>query len=140
MIRLAAIDHVVFRVADMASMIAFYENVLGAVEERRLDDLGLVQLRAGSALVDLVDSAAPLGREGGLPPGAGGHNVDHVCFRVAPWDEPAILAHLAAHGVDDCEVGRRYGADGFGPSIYLKDPEGNKIELKGPPEISGGAK
>ena len=134
MIRLAAIDHVVFRVRDMVRMVAFYENVLGARIERRVDDIGLVQLRAGSALVDLVDCAAPLGREGGPPPAGTGGNVDHVCFRAEHWDEPALLAHLAAHGCGDLEVARRYGAEGFGPSIYIFDPEGNRIELKGPPE------
>lgn len=135
MIALAAIDHVVFRVRDVAAMIAFYENVLGARVERRVDSLGLVQLRAGTALVDLVDCAGELGRQGGDPPGEDGRNVDHVCFQVRPWDEPAILAHLADHGYPDLAVGRRYGADGFGPSIYLNDPEGNMLELKGPPEL-----
>ena len=134
MIRLAAIDHVVFRVRDMARMVAFYEDVLGARVERRVDDIGLVQLRAGLALVDLVDCAGSLGREGGPPPTGTGVNVDHVCFRAEPWDEQALLAHLAAHGCGDLQVGRRYGAQGFGRSIYISDPEGNRIELKGPPE------
>lgn len=134
MIRLAGIDHVVFRVRDIAAMITFYEQVLGASVERRIGELGLVQLRAGSSLIDLVDCAAPLGLEGGSPPGTEGRNVEHVCLRVAPWDEQAIRAHLALHGITDVEVGRRYGAEGFGPSLYLSDPEGNRIELKGPPD------
>ena len=136
MIALAAIDHVVFRVRGMGAMIAFYENVLGAHVERRVEDLGLVQLRAGSALVDLIDCSGELGVQGGAPPGPEGRNVDHVCFRVTPWDERAILSHLAAHGHGDVEVGRRYGAEGFGPSIYVTDPEGNMLELKGPPDSS----
>ena len=139
MIALAAIDHIVFRVRNMAAMIAFYEDVLGAHEERRVEDLGLVQLRAGSALIDLVDCASELGRQGGAPPGSEAHNVDHVCFRVSPWDEADILAHLEAHGCMGLEVGRRYGAEGFGPSIYLTDPEGNRLELKGPPDGSNEA-
>jgi catechol 2,3-dioxygenase-like lactoylglutathione lyase family enzyme len=139
MIALAAIDHVVFRVRDMAAMTAFYEAVLGARVERRVEDLGLVQLRAGNALIDFVACDGELGREGGAPPGREGHNIDHVCFQVSPWDEAAILAHLAEHGQDEFEVARRYGAEGFGPSIYLTDPEGNRIELKGPPDSTDGA-
>ena len=132
MIALTAIDHVVFRVRDMAAMTAFYETVLGARVERRVEDLGLVQLRAGNALIDFVSCDGELGREGGAPPDGEGHNVAHVCFRVSPWDEAAVLAHLAEHGHGGLEVARRYGAEGFGPSIYLTDPDGNGIELKGP--------
>ena len=140
MIRLAGIDHVVFRVRDMTAMIAFYEDVLGASVERRVDDLGLVQLRAGSALIDLLDCAAPLGLAGGPPPGAEGRNVEHVCFRVSAWDETAIRAHFADFGITEVDVGRRYGAEGFGPSLYLSDPEGNRIEIKGPPDDQAAAK
>ena len=140
MITLAGIDHVVFRVRDMTAMIAFYEQVLGASLERRVDDLGLVQLRAGSSLIDLVDCAAPLGLAGGTPPGDEGRNVEHVCLRVSEWDEPALRAHLASHGIAEVDVGQRYGADGFGPSLYLLDPEGNRIELKGPPDGPGSVK
>ncbi|AZI37412.1 hypothetical protein NT2_01_00890 [Caenibius tardaugens NBRC 16725] len=136
MIALAAIDHVVFRVRDMGAMIAFYQSVFGAQVERRVDDLGLVQIRVGSALVDLIDCADELGLQGGAPPGREGRNVDHVCFRVEPWDEDAILSHLADHGFVDRDVGLRYGAQGFGPSIYVTDPEGNVLELKGPPDSS----
>ena len=134
MIELAGIDHVVFRVRDMTAMIAFYEKALGASVERQVDDLGLVQLRAGSALIDLVDCAAPLGLEGGTPAGDGGRNVEHVCLRILSWDEPALRTHFASFGITELDMGRRYGADGFGPSLYLSDPEGNRIELKGPPE------
>jgi catechol 2,3-dioxygenase-like lactoylglutathione lyase family enzyme len=89
-------------------------------------------LRVGTSLVDLVPVDGKLGRMGGAAPGREGRNVDHVCFRVRPWDERAILEHLAAHGITG-EVVSRYGADGDGPSIYIEDPEGNMLELKGPP-------
>jgi glyoxylase I family protein len=134
MIHLAGIDHVVFRVTDMDRMIRFYRDVLGAAEERRVDELGLVQLRAGASLIDLVDVAGTLGRQGGGAPGHEGRNVDHVCLQVSHWDGAAILEHLAAHGISDGRIARRYGAQGFGPSIYLSDPEGNQLELKGSPE------
>jgi catechol 2,3-dioxygenase-like lactoylglutathione lyase family enzyme len=133
MIALSAIDHVVFRVTDMARMIRFYEEVLGARVEREVPEFGLVQLRAGTSLIDLVDVNASIGRQGGAAPGSGGRNVDHVCFRVVPWDGDAILAHLAAHGFEGAGIASRYGAEGQGPSIYITDPEGNDLELKGPP-------
>lgn len=135
MIRIRQIDHIVLRVVDLDAMIRFYCDVLGCKVERRQDEIGLVQLRAGSALVDLVPVDGKLGREGGAAPGREGRNVDHVCFRVEPFDEAAIRAHLGIHGVSAGPVESRYGAEGEGPSIYLKDPEGNTLELKGPARL-----
>jgi catechol 2,3-dioxygenase-like lactoylglutathione lyase family enzyme len=132
MIRLAAIDHVVFRVRDLDAALLFYTEVLGATVEKVQAEIGLWQLRAGTSLIDLVPLDGKLGGMGGAGPGREGRNVDHVCFRVAPWDEEAILAHLGRHGFQ-AEVARRYGAEGHGPSIYLTDPDGNGLELKGPP-------
>jgi glyoxylase I family protein len=132
MFALSDIDHVVLRVIDLDAMLGFYCDALGYSVERRQDEIGLVQLRAGRALVDLVPVDGKLGRQGGAPPGRGGRNMDHVCFRVVPWNEEAIRAHLAARGVVAGPVESRYGADGEGPSIYLNDPEGNTVELKGP--------
>jgi len=128
------IDHCVLRVSDLARALRFYGEVLGCHEERRLADLGLVQLRAGRAMIDLVDLAGPLGRAGGGAPGQGGRNMDHLALRIAAFDEAALRAHLAAHGVAPGAVGIRYGAEGNGPSIYIQDPDGNVIELKGPPD------
>ncbi|MGE0723642.1 MAG: VOC family protein, partial [Alphaproteobacteria bacterium] len=94
--------------------------------------------RAGASLVDLVPVDGTLGRRGGAPPGTEGRNLDHVCFRIVPWDEPALRAHLGGHGVAIGEAGSRYGAEGDGPSVYIADPEGNTVELKGPPWPPGG--
>ena len=127
------LDHLVLRVADLERMITFYRDVLGCTE-RSLADLGLHQLRAGASLIDLVDLDSPLGREGGAGPGAEGHNLDHFCLRVDPFDAAAIATWLEAAGVAHASPARRYGADGYGRSIYLDDPEGNRVELKGPPE------
>jgi catechol 2,3-dioxygenase-like lactoylglutathione lyase family enzyme len=132
-LRIREIDHIVLRVRDLDAMIAFYGNVLGCRVERRQDEIGLVQLRAGSALVDLVPVEGKLGMVGGAAPGREGRNVDHFCFRVEPFDEAAIRAHLQAHGVQAGPTSSRYGAEGEGPSIYIEDPEHNTIELKGPP-------
>ncbi len=128
------IDHIVLRVRDSAGMEAFYRDVLGCGLERRQDAIGMVQLRAGRSLIDLVDIDGKLGRMGGAAAGAEGRNVDHLCLRVEPFDRDAILAHLRAHDVRIGDFGSRYGAEGEGPSQYLFDPEGNMVELKGPPD------
>ncbi len=118
------IDHVVLRVADLERAIAFYEGVLGAKVERRAEKFALVQLRAGRSLIDLI-KASETDREGA--------NMDHFALRIEPFDEAAIRAHLAAHGIEVGELKTRYGADGNGPSLYIEDPDGNTVELKGPP-------
>jgi catechol 2,3-dioxygenase-like lactoylglutathione lyase family enzyme len=133
MISIREIDHIVLRVVDLERMLAFYCGALGCPVERRQDEIGLVQLRAGSSLIDLVPLDGKLGRLGGAPPGKEGRNLDHFCLRVEPFDAEAIQAHLARHGVEAGAVESRYGAEGEGPSIYITDPEGNVVELKGPP-------
>ncbi len=133
MIRIRDIDHLVLRVRELRPMVDFYCRVLGCTVERQQDEIGLVQLRAGRALLDLIPIDGPLGRAGGAPPGAGGRNLDHFCLRIEPFDEAGIRAHLAAHGIDAGETASRVGAEGSGPSIYVVDPEGNTVELKGPP-------
>ncbi len=124
------IDHVVLRVADQERAIAFYEGVLGAKVERRSEKIGMVQLRAGRSLIDLIEAPAdeaPAGKT------TGGGNMDHFALRIEPFDEAAIRAHLEAHGIEAGEVKTRYGAEGNGPSLYIQDPDGNRVELKGPP-------
>lgn len=132
MITIRDIDHVVLRVVDLDRVARFYVDILGARFEKHQEAAGLYQLRVGTSLIDLVPVDGRIGRMGGAAPGAEGRNVDHICFRVLPWDGEAILAELKAHGIET-EIVSRYGADGDGPSIYLADPEGNNLELKGPP-------
>jgi catechol 2,3-dioxygenase-like lactoylglutathione lyase family enzyme len=120
MITIRDIDHVVLRCADLDRMLAFYRDVLGCAVASLQPSL--VQLKAGRSLVDLVPATGP----------AGGRNMDHFCLRVEPFDGEAIARHLEAHGIAAGEVVERSGADGPGPSMYIRDPEGNKIELKGP--------
>jgi catechol 2,3-dioxygenase-like lactoylglutathione lyase family enzyme len=133
-IRPLGLDHLVLRVVDVRRMLAFYVDVLGCTLERVQEGPGLWQVRAGRSLIDLVPVDCRLGRAGGAPPGAGGRNLDHFCICVEPWDPDAIAAHLRAHGAEVGEVESRYGAEGEGPSIYVTDPEGNVVELKGPPD------
>ena len=128
---LLGIDHLVLRVRDLDRMLHFYVDALGCSVERRNDALGLVQLRAGRSLIDLVPVDGVLGRAGGAAPAAEGRNLDHFCLRVEPLG--AALRRLAVNGVETGPTQTRYGADGQGPSVYVCDPEGNTVELKGPP-------
>jgi len=132
--RLVAIDHVVLRITDITRSLAFYVDGLGCTVEKVQADIGLTQLRAGSSLIDLVPLTGKLGRAGGAAPGVEGRNVDHFALDIEPFDEAAIRAHLQEHGIVVGEFGRRYGAKGYGPSIYVTDPDGNEVELKGPAE------
>ena len=133
MIRIRDIDHLVLRTVNLEAMIAFYTEVLGMAVERRLDEIGLVQLRAGRSLVDLVPVSGELGRKGGAAPAVEGRNLDHFCVRVDPFDEVAIRGLLQSLGIAAGPTEQRYGAEGSGPSIYIQDPDGNTVELKGPP-------
>jgi catechol 2,3-dioxygenase-like lactoylglutathione lyase family enzyme len=132
MLALRDIDHLVLRVRDLDAMEAFYCRVLGTTVERRRPDLGLLHLRAGASQIDLVSIDGPLGQRGGAAPGKEGRNLDHFCLNVEPFDVDAIVAHLNAHRVPVGEIRERFGASGTGITIYLTDPEGNTVELKGP--------
>ncbi|SEP05866.1 VOC family protein [Pseudomonas sp. NFACC39-1] len=126
------IDHIVLRVKDLERSLAFYTSVLGCELKKRRDDLGMLHLSTGVSMIDLVAVDGPLGRQGGPAAGKQGHNVDHLCLRIEPFDEPALLAHLASAGLTVEKAQMRYGAQGKGWSIYCFDPDGNQIELKGP--------
>jgi catechol 2,3-dioxygenase-like lactoylglutathione lyase family enzyme len=130
-IAIEGIDHIVLRVADLERALSFYCDVLGCAIERRIDEIGLVQLRAGRQLIDLVPVDSPLGRSGGAGPGPEGRNVDHFALRLSAFDADEIRRHLEAHGVEAGDVAERYGADGMGPSMYIRDPDGTVVELKG---------
>ena len=131
-LRVLGLDHVVLRVRNLDGALGFYRDALGCEIERRIDALGLVQLRAGSSLIDLVPVDSPLGKAGGGAPAVDGKNVDHICLRIASFDADALAAHLRSHGIEPGEVGTRFGAEGSGPSMYVRDPDGNVVELKGP--------
>jgi glyoxylase I family protein len=132
MFRILQLDHIVLRVNNLQLMLDFYQQVLGCTLERQESDLGLYQLRAGQSLIDLVPVNQPLGHQGGKAPELQGHNMDHLCLRIEPFDAQALHSYLLSKGVSAGPVESRYGAEGQGPSIYIQDPEGNRIELKGP--------
>jgi glyoxylase I family protein len=125
---IVGIDHVVLRATDPAKLERFYLDVLGLRFEKRQGEL--TQLRAGNALIDIVpaDEAGPAGGTSST----GGANLDHLCLRIEPFDAAAITDYLGTHDLTCGEEALRYGAEGDGPSIYLRDPEGNGVELKGP--------
>ena len=133
MFRPKSLDHVVLRVAAVERCLDFYQDVLGCTLEQARTEFGLYHLRAGDSIIDLLDTAGPMGATGGPPPGPTDQNVDHFCIRIEPFDEDELRRHLAGHGIDAGPVFNNWGADGRGPSIYINDPEGNTVELKGPP-------
>jgi len=132
-IKIQQIDHVVLCVADLERAVTFYREVLGCIEERRVGSINLVQLRAGRSLIDLLGSAAGEGEGGGRTIAGGGRNMDHFAVRVETFEEVKLRAHLESHGIAAGDVKQRFGAEGEGPSMYIEDPDGNIIELKGPP-------
>jgi catechol 2,3-dioxygenase-like lactoylglutathione lyase family enzyme len=132
MIRIREIDHLVLRVRDIDAMRRFYCAVLGAEHVAWRPQFGMSHLRVGRSMLDLITVDGPLGKAGGAAAGKEGRNLDHLCFRVEPFDREAIVAHLEKCGVEVGDIRPRFGAEGSGISIYLTDPEGNLLELKGP--------
>ncbi len=130
MIRPQAIDHIVLRTDRYEALIAFYRDVLGCPVERVAENSGLTQLRAGQSLIDIVDVNGELGKMGGPAPGEQGNNVDHFCLRIEPFDEAELRAYLESHGIDCGDFHDRYGAQGMGRSLYIKDLAGNTVELR----------
>lgn len=124
MFKILGIDHIVLRIADRERALGFYRDLLGLHIEREQGDIGLIQLRAGRSLIDLVPAGSG---DTGAP------NVDHFALEIQPFDEQRLREHFTSHGVPILESGMRYGAGGEGPSIYIRDPDGNRVELKAAP-------
>ncbi|MEE8517366.1 MAG: VOC family protein [Alphaproteobacteria bacterium] len=122
------IDHVVVRVSDVERALAFYCGVLGLAKEGTASGGRITTLRAGRSVVDICGGGSPASEA------KGGRNMDHFALRIEPFDEDALRAYLGAHGVEIDKVGTRGGAEGRGPAMYIHDPDGNMIELKGPSE------
>ncbi len=88
MLQVAGIDHIVLRTSNLKAMLHFYSVVLGCKVERETSpELGLTQLRAGNALIDLVAVDSHLGKTGGGAPTATENNVDHFCLQLKPITE-----------------------------------------------------
>ena len=131
MIEITGLDHIVLRTSNMEKMLHFYSTILGCPVERELSpEFGLIQLRAGNALIDLVAVDSELGRMGGGPPTEGENNMDHFCLQIEAQPEEEISSYLSSHGIEVAPFERRYGAQGYGNSVYLRDPDGNTLELR----------
>lgn len=129
MIAITGIDHLVLRCSDVVAMRQFYCQVLHCTVERETA-IGLTQLRAGSALIDLLDVNSKLGRAGGPAPSAGSNNMDHFCLQLEAVSEQALGEYLRENNIEFAGFEQRYGAGGLGPSVYIHDPAGNIVELK----------
>ncbi|MCG9724076.1 VOC family protein [Vibrio brasiliensis] len=130
LINIIALDHIVLRTSQLAEMVHFYQDILGCSIERQKPDIGLTQLRAGSALIDIVTVDSELGKLGGKAPQQNGRNVDHFCLQVSAFDEQQLIDYLKQHQLKLSDFAPRYGAQGYGRSVYVDDPEGNVVELK----------
>ena len=131
MFEVAGIDHIVLRTTKLQAMLEFYNGILGCKVERETSPkTGLTQLRAGNALIDLLVVDSRLGKLGGAAPTQTGNNLDHFCLQLMPISENEMKAHLESKGVEAGDFDDRYGAQGFGKSVYINDPEGNVVELR----------
>ena len=127
-IQIKDIDHIVLRVTDVDRAIQFYCEVLGCTMERARPEIGLYHLRAGRVLIDLVDIKEK-------PEPSTAINMDHFALQIEPFNETEIRSHLAAHNITASNTSQNYGAQGIGPSLNIEDPDGNVVELKGPPGL-----
>ncbi len=125
---LEALDHVLLLVRGMEGSLEFYQAVLGARAESLLPQYAMVELRAGTSHLDLVDVEAPEGRWA-LPNVDGGRNVDHIALNVGACDEGELRRHLAMHDVPIIEERCDEDARGTVLSLYVRDPSGNVVEL-----------
>ncbi|MGB0987782.1 MAG: VOC family protein [Pseudoalteromonas spongiae] len=131
MVKIKGLDHIVLRTDKLSAMLTFYCQVLGCTKERELaPEWGLTQLRAGNALIDLVEINGRLGQAGGGAPSNKDNNLDHFCLQLESIKQPQLIRHLRQHGIEVGDIEQRYGAEGFGYSIYVTDPQGNTVELK----------
>jgi catechol 2,3-dioxygenase-like lactoylglutathione lyase family enzyme len=121
--QISGIDHVVIKVADLDRSIRFYCDVLGCTLEWRRDEIALAHLRVGSAFVDLLASPSM--------PSDSARNMDHLCLTVADFDVDHVRRHLQDHGIVVGAAAERFGASGWGQSLYVTDPDGNGLELRG---------
>jgi catechol 2,3-dioxygenase-like lactoylglutathione lyase family enzyme len=126
-LKVAELDHVVLRCRDQNRAYDFYTRILGLSEERRIAQIGLIQLRAGRSMIDLIPADDPR-VEAGL-------NIDHVCIGIETRDLNEVVRYLRERSVVVMgEPAMRFGARGQGLSIYVRDPEGNVLELKQMPD------
>jgi len=121
MLRVVGLDHVVLNVADVERSLAFYCGELGLaperVEEWRRGEIFFPSVRVDAhTIIDLLATPRT------------GENADHLCLVVEPVDLEAVKASGRFEVVDGPDI--RFGARGNGTSLYVKDPDGNTVELR----------
>lgn len=132
MFKIKRLDHIVIRTAKIKEMVDFYCFTLGCTINRdKLKEHGMIQLNAGESLIDLLDANSEVGKKGGDAPDPNARNMDHFCILLDHFDEVEIKLQLKKFGVEFSDVQMRFGATRYGPSIYIYDPDGNKVEIKG---------
>lgn len=128
------IDHVAINVRDMEAMTAFYSEILGCSVERRREAAGLVHLRAGNTLIDLIDSNGPLGR---ATPAGYRNRLNHLCLTASDFDAKLLRETFISKGVAVGAIKERYGSTGVSRTLYFRDPENNGLELRAAGGIDG---
>jgi catechol 2,3-dioxygenase-like lactoylglutathione lyase family enzyme len=113
------LDHVVFNSTDIERSLEWYRDVLGLeamnVDAWRRGDVFFPSVRVNEqTIIDL------------FPAERSGENVNHICLEIADTD----LDALAAEFPDSHRVDGNFGAQGYGASLYVRDPDGNTVELK----------
>jgi extradiol dioxygenase family protein len=126
----AWLDHIVLNVSDMDRQLAFYCDVIGLaperVEEWRAGKVLFPSVRINAdTLIDLAPPSLWSGERGGAV------NLNHFCINVAPGEWEPLLDRLKRAGVTmDGGPMTLWGAHGNATSYYLKDPEGNQLEVR----------
>jgi catechol 2,3-dioxygenase-like lactoylglutathione lyase family enzyme len=120
-LRVVGLDHLVLNVADVERSLAFYCRGLGLAPER-VDEWRRGVVPFPSVRVD-ADTILDL-----LAAPRSGENCDHLCLVVEPVDLEAVKASGRFDVVDGPAT--RFGARGNGTSLYVKDPDGNTVELR----------
>jgi len=131
MFKIKRLDHLVIKTTNIKEMMSFYCFILGyKIQRDSLKETGLLELSAGESMIDLFDSKheSNLNRLSGE---SKNNNIDHFCILLDNFDETDIKVHLKSFGVACSEIEMNYGSSGYGPSVYIHDPDGNKVELKG---------
>lgn len=132
MFKIKRLDHIVIRTANIKEMVSFYCFTLGCkVITDKITEHGMIQLSAGDSLIDLLDVSSEVGKKSGGIPDQNSRNMDHFCILLDHFDEVEIKLHLKKYGVEFSDVQMQFGATRYGPSIYIYDPDGNTVELKG---------
>jgi catechol 2,3-dioxygenase-like lactoylglutathione lyase family enzyme len=125
MLRVKDFDHLVLNVEDVERSLDFYCGTLGLapvrVAEWRAGEVPFPSVRVSpTTIIDLV--SGPRGES----------NVDHICLVVEPVDWAEVVASGVFTVLDG--PGRRFGARGDAESLYVRDPDGNTVELRWYPQ------